>query len=129
MPDIAETEAAGALYDEGRKRMNAGDLDGAIEAFSRSAQMVAHFKTLELLGECHVRAGRLAEAIVPLAAATTLNDQVRAPALLAETLLRLGQREDGRRIALLALSRGATNRKAREVLRQTEDLGPLYDKG
>ena len=66
---------------------------------------------------------------MPLAAATTLNDQVRAPALLAETLLRLGQREQARRIALLALSRGATNRKAREVLRQTEDLGPLYDKG
>ena len=80
-----------------------------------------HFKTLELLGEAWLAKGEPAKAIVPLAAATTLNRQVRAPSLLAEAFLALGERPEAHRIAHMALRREAHNKKARAVLQGTSE--------
>jgi hypothetical protein len=78
-----------------------------------------HFKALELLGEAWLAKGEPARAIVPLAAATTLNRQVRAPSLLAEAFLALGERSEAHRIAHMALRREAHNKKAWAVLQAT----------
>jgi len=67
-----------ALYDEGRALIEVGDLQQAVERLKQSVELGPHFKTLELLGECLLKLRRPLEAIVPLAAASTLNNQVRA---------------------------------------------------
>ena len=89
--------------------MDARDFDQAIAAFSQSVLISPHFKTFELLGECLFELGRLQEAVVPLAAATTLNRQSRAPALLAEVFERLGDRDRAVEMARLAIERSAAN--------------------
>ena len=120
-----DANAALVAYQAGRTKLDAGDLDGAISLLEESVAANPHFKTLELLGEAFVRAGRPLRAIVPLAAATTLNDQVRAPSLLAEALQATGDVIDAHRIALLALKRDPHNRKARSVHDATREA---YDK-
>jgi tetratricopeptide (TPR) repeat protein len=106
------------LYEMARAKMDAGDYVEAVRLFEASAAICPHFKTLELLGECRIHLGLLREAVVPLAAATTLNTQPRAPALLAEVLLRLGETEQATRIARLVLARNPTNKMALAVLRK-----------
>lgn len=107
------------LYEEGRRLMAAGSLEAAAGVLRESAALDPHFKTLELLGECLLALDRPAEAIVPLAAATALNAQVRAPALLAQALFRHGDLTRAWRIAQLALQRDPANRMAREIAEKT----------
>jgi tetratricopeptide (TPR) repeat protein len=66
------------LYHSGREAMEAGTLEDAIRLFRQSVAEWPHFKTLELLGECLLRLERPREAIIPLAAATALNQQGHA---------------------------------------------------
>ena len=106
------------LYRIAREKMDAGDYSEAVRLFEASAAIQPHFKTLELLGECRIHLGLLREAVVPLAAATTLNIQPRAPALLADVLLRLGETDQATRIAQSVLVRNPTNEMALAVLRK-----------
>jgi tetratricopeptide (TPR) repeat protein len=103
------------LYHQGREAMEAGALQEAVDRFRESIAEWPHFKTLELLGECLVRLTRLREAIVPLAAATTLNPQGRAPALLARVFLELGSYREAFDQAEEALRRSPGNKQALEV--------------
>jgi tetratricopeptide (TPR) repeat protein len=103
------------LYHRGREAMEAGALDEAVARFRESAAEWPHFKTLELLGECLLRLGRPREAIVPLAAATALNRQARAPMLLARAFLELGTYRDAFDQAEEALRRAPDNKQALEV--------------
>ena len=95
--------------------MGAGRFEEAAGLLTQSIAAWPHFKSLELLGECLIKIGRLQEAIVPLAAATALNAGVRAPALLAEVFLQLDQREDAERAAEIASTRHPANKTARKV--------------
>lgn len=108
------------LYRQARERMDAGCLEEAVSLFARSVAIDPHFKALEQQGECLLRLGRTREAIVPLAAATTLNRGSRAPALLADAFLRLGEMDDAREMAALALSRGPATKLSRRVAAQVE---------
>jgi tetratricopeptide (TPR) repeat protein len=96
--------------------MDAGRLREAVAAFRLSADASPHFKTLELLGECYLRLGEHEHAIVPLAAATTLNRQSRAPSILAEVYERLGDRERAGDMARVALGRDPGDKRALGVL-------------
>jgi hypothetical protein len=118
---MSESDPAQANYYAGRSKLEVGDLDGAIDCLEASITELPHFKSLELLGEAWLRKGEPKRAIVPLAAATTLNGQVRAPSLLAEALLGLGEDLRAHEIASLALSRDANNKKARRVFEATEE--------
>ena len=102
--------------------MASGKYEKAIAAFQASANFYPHFKTLELLGECFIKQGKFKEAIIPLAAATSLNLQVRSPSLLSQALMELGERRDARDMAKLALSRSPKNKLARKVYEETADL-------
>lgn len=92
-----------------------------------SAELEPHFKTLEILGEALMQLGRFKDAIVPLAAATALNRQVRAPSLLAKALIAVGDRHRAREAARIAAARDPNNRLASEVLAATVDLAEDYD--
>jgi len=108
-------------YQQAREMMDRGRHAEAVPLLQESIAAVPHFKSLELLGECYVKLERLDEAVVPLAAATTLNNGVRAPALLAEVFLRLGDHHDAQALAGVALARSATNRMALAVRRALEE--------
>ncbi len=114
-------EQALARYEEGRVLLDSGDIAGAITSLEASIAHSPHFKTLELLGEAYLRVGEPSRAIVPLAAATTLNAQVRGPSLLAEALLASGERLKAHEIAKLALDREPSNKRARAVFNATND--------
>jgi tetratricopeptide (TPR) repeat protein len=75
MYDLSSSER---LYREGRRFMDAGAWEQAIQRFTASVEAAPHFKTLELLGECFLELGRPKDAVVPLAAAARLNPQPRA---------------------------------------------------
>lgn len=105
-----------ALYHEGRALMEAGEFEQAVQRFRQSMAAVPHFKTLELLGESLLKLGRPLEAIVPLAAATALNNQVRAPSLLAQAFLQCGEFLEAGEFASLVLKKAPGNRVAREIL-------------
>ena len=104
-----------SLYEQARHAMDRGALEEAVALFEQSNADCPHFKALELLGECFIRLGRAQEAIVPLVAAATLNNGVRAPTLLAQVFLELAQYQDGLNMAELALSRHPGNRIAKQV--------------
>src|SRR6185503_20148754 len=117
--DDSALDPAREAYEAGRAALAAGDVEGAIAHLEVSVGFHPHFKALELLGEAWLRKGEPRRAVVPLAAATALSAQVRAPALLAEALLALGDEIEAHRMAQLALSRDATHKKARAVLEAT----------
>jgi tetratricopeptide (TPR) repeat protein len=97
--------------------MAANDLDSAIRFFQASAQMEAHFKTLELLGECFLKGDQNREAIIPLAAAVGLgNTPYRALYFLAEALRRLGHREEAIEKLNVALQIKPDYKNARTLL-------------
>ena len=102
-------------YEEARRLMEAGSFEQAATLFLQSSAASPHFKTYELLGECYLRLKRFTEAIPYLAAATTLNRGVRAPSLLAEAWLALGQQREAREAVDIALSRDPTNKTALAV--------------
>ena len=111
-----ESESSYDNYRRGRDLMGSGDLAGAIECLRRSSEIDPHHKTLELIGECLMRTGRNIEAIIPLAASSTLNVGPRAPSLLAEAYLALGKMHDAKAMAEMALSRDANCKRAKIVL-------------
>jgi tetratricopeptide (TPR) repeat protein len=121
-------DKAKKLYDRGKELMIAVDYEAAADSLAESIAVLPHFKTLELLGECYMYLGHVQQAIVPLAAATTLNRGVRAPSLLARAFLELGDRKQARTMARLALERDPSNRIAREVCSSTEDLVAEWDR-
>ncbi len=111
----SEMEAS-ELYQMARARLEAEAFQEAVVLFNRSIELFPHFKALELLGECYARMGQLRSAIVPLAAATTLNRQSRAPSILAEVFERLGEQDEALQMARLALERDNRNRRAKGVV-------------
>jgi tetratricopeptide (TPR) repeat protein len=119
MTDESARDSAREAYEAGREALAAGDFEAAIAHLETSVGLHPHFKALESLGEAWLRKGKPDRAIVPLAAATTLNAQVRAPSMLAEALLALGDELEAHRIAQLALSRDPNSKKARAVLAAT----------
>lgn len=95
--------------------MDSGAFDEAIQAFSESVAIDPHFKALELMGECLLVLGRPIQAAVPLAAASALNDQVRAPSLLSQAFLSIGDFRQAGKFANAVLARAPGNRMALTV--------------
>lgn len=98
--------------------MEAGNVASAIDLLRESAVLYPHYKTLELLGECLIRMNRPREAIVPLAASTALNKQARAPLLLAEAFLSIGELDKAKRFAAEALTRNPRYGLASQLVAQ-----------
>src|SRR5262245_13662978 len=107
--------AARQRYEQARRLMEAGGFEEAAALVQEAGVEQPHVKTYELLGECYVRLKRFGEAVPFLAAATTLNRGVRAPALLAETWLALGRHREAVEAADIALSRDPKNRAALQI--------------
>jgi tetratricopeptide (TPR) repeat protein len=135
MPDatatanITDLDRAQNLYQAGRVHMAAGAFEEAVQAFTDCIAIYPHFKALELVGECLLVLGKPTQAVVPLAAATALNDQVRAPSLLSQALLAIGDYERAAKVAATVLARSPGNRVARAVLENPFVQRVLVDDG
>jgi tetratricopeptide (TPR) repeat protein len=104
--------------------MERGRLDEAVDIFSRAFLLEPHFKTLELLGTCYQKLGRLQEAVVYLAAAAGLgNRQFRARFLLAEVLVLLGDIDSAVNKLEEAIELNPDYRSARELLKRIRPGG------
>jgi tetratricopeptide (TPR) repeat protein len=78
------------LYSDARGAIRANDRSVAIEKLRNSSVLAPHYKTYELLGECLLQEGEIAEAVLYLSAATGLgNKQTRCRYLLAQALIKL----------------------------------------
>ena len=109
-------DPAGSLYERGCVHMASARLEEAVHSFEQSIAIYPHFKCLELMGECLLELGRPIAAVVPLAAASRLNAQVRAPSLLARAFLEIGEFDRALELAEEVLGRAPGNRVAKQVL-------------
>lgn len=113
MPDLS---GSADDYKAGRAKMKAGDLRGAIGLFQSSVDRYPHFKTLELLGECHIELGEYLAAIIPLAAALGLGSNAfRAAYLLATAMLGVGAKREASKFLDQAVRMNPNYRKALEL--------------
>jgi tetratricopeptide (TPR) repeat protein len=111
-----EPDRSTELYKAGREKMEAGDYRSAIALFNESNTAFPHFKTLELLGECHLLQEQPLDAIIPLAAAVGLgSNEFRAMYLLAKAFLALGQNRNAIQFLDLALKINPTFKAAGEL--------------
>lgn len=113
-----ETYGRGStLYRRGREAMDKGSLEIAVQLFQESIAIDPHFKTLELLGECHLRSRHHIEAVVPLAAAAGLGAKpFRALYLLAQALHACGHTDWALEKLRQALELNPNYRHAKELL-------------
>ncbi len=117
-------------YSPGMEKLRQGQFTEAIFCFQSCLAESTSIGQLPLyllpLGECFLRLERYDEAIIPLAAATALDDEARAPALLSEVFLRIWELRDypdlsmdilerALKMAALALEYAPNNRIARRV--------------
>jgi tetratricopeptide (TPR) repeat protein len=92
MVDQARDESL-ALYNKGREAMERSDLRAAVDLFQQSIDLLPHFKTLELQGECLLKLEQPTKVIIALSASATLGSRpFRALYLLAQALLLIGEK-------------------------------------
>ncbi len=103
------------LYDQAYEAMTQSNFEEAIRLFEESVRFVPHYRSLLHLGECYFQLGKLVESVVPLAAATTLNRQGIAPALLAEVFLELGDPRKAKELVDLAVARQPDYKRAKTL--------------
>lgn len=106
-----------ALYQQGRRAMEADELDRAIEFFHGALKAGPHAKSFELLGECHLRLQQYADAARALQSAVELGDRpFRALFLLAQTRRAQGKRQEAVEHLQTALRLKSDYKSARELL-------------
>ena len=116
---MVQRTPASADYERRRALIESGDFAKAAAALKRLSHGWPRFKSLGVTRRSLMRAGQPQRAIVRLAAATTLNAQVRALSLLAEALLSIGDRLKAHEIAKLALSREFNRMRTKTVFDKT----------
>lgn len=86
----------GTVFQQARQLFDQGRFSEALPLFAEAARRDPHYKSFELLGDCLLRSGRPAEAVLPLAAACALNRGARPRVLLARSFLQIGRVDKAR---------------------------------
>lgn len=113
--------AASRLVIEAMQQIDQGDLEAAAKTLQRAVDLNPHPAALERLGDLWLRLNQPERAIVPLAAAATLNPEGGATAALAHAFMRLRRESEAHAMAMLALTRRPGDRQALEVIEATRD--------
>jgi tetratricopeptide (TPR) repeat protein len=106
------------VYCKACDELRGGQFERALEMFEASNRLSPHFKTCFHIGECLVNLGRHQDAIIPFAAATTLNRQGVAPLQLAKVFMALNEPDKAHEFVRLAIER-------QPQLKQAQELEPL----
>ncbi len=113
--------ASSRLVHRALQQADRGDLAAAAKTLQRAVDLDPHPAALERLGDIWVRLNQPERAIIPLAAAVTLDQKGGAAAALAHVFMRLRRHREAHAMATLALSRRPGDRQALEVLEATRD--------
>lgn len=103
------------IFELARDEMDTANYGKAIELFEKSNRLKPNYKTCLLLGDCLMRVQRFQDAIIPLAAATTLNRQGIAPTLLAEVFLAIDDPSRAWEYVQIALERQSHFKRAQQL--------------
>jgi tetratricopeptide (TPR) repeat protein len=124
--DAGDFDESRKLYDEAWDQMQKENYLEAIQLFEKSLALKPNYKTLLHLGNCLLSVNRAMEAIVPLAAATTLNRQGIAPTALAEALMGVGDPAKAQEMIDLALQRQPGYIRAQTLKPQIDEAAAKF---
>ena len=113
--------ASSRLVFKGQQQAARGEFAAAAKSLQRAVELDPHPVALQLLGETWMKLNQPERAIIPLAAAVTLDRKGGAAALLAHAFMRLRREGEAHAMATLALKRRPGDRYALEVLEATRD--------
>ncbi|MDX2199052.1 MAG: tetratricopeptide repeat protein [Phycisphaerae bacterium] len=124
-PHDRQWEAHYLLYVDGRAAIDAGEFEQAIELLTQSLRLHPHAKTLELLGECHLKLGRPFEALMHAAASVGMQTVgVRNRLILARALVELSHFDAAKETLREALLKKPDFKTAAIFLAQLERAHP-----
>jgi Flp pilus assembly protein TadD len=113
--------ASSRLVHKGQQQADRGDLFAAVKTLQRAVDLDPQPVALELLGEVWVKLNQPERAIIPLAAAVTLDRKGGAASALAHVFMRLRREREAHAMAVIALERRPGDRQALEVLEATRE--------
>lgn len=98
-----------------------GELQAAAKTLQRAVDLDPRPAALQRLGELWLKLRQPERAIIPLAAAVTLDQKGTAASSLAFAFMKLRREREAHAMAVLALSRRPNDRQALEVLEATRE--------
>lgn len=113
--------ASSRLVHKAQQQVEKGDLSAAVKTLQRAVDLDPHPAALEMLGGLWMKLNQPERAIIPLAAAVTLDAKGGAASALAHVFMRLRREPEAHAMATLALSRRPGDRQALEVLEATRE--------
>lgn len=113
--------ASSRLVHKAQQQADKGELAAAAKTLQRAVDLDPHPAALEMLGGLWMKLNQPERAIIPLAAAVTLDVRGGAAASLAQVFMRLRREGEAHAMAMLALERRPGDRQALEVLEATRD--------
>lgn len=113
--------ASSRLVHKALQQAERGELQAAAKTLQRAVDLDPRPGPLERLGELWLQLHQPERAIIPLAAAVTLDQKGGAAATLAFAFMRLRREREAHAMAKLALERRPGDRKALEVLEATRE--------
>lgn len=113
--------ASTRLVTRALQQADKGDLAAAAKSLQRAVDLDPHPRALERLGEIWMKLNQPERAIIPLAAAVTLDPKGSGASMLAVAFMRLRREKEAHAMATLALQRHPEDRQALEVLETTRE--------
>ena len=113
--------AASRLLHRAVQQEERGDLQAAAKSLQRAVDLDPRPAALHRLGEIWLKLRQPERAIVPLAAAVTLDQKGKAASSLAHAFMKLRREPEAHAMAMLALTRHPGDRQALEVLEATRE--------
>ncbi len=113
--------ASSRLVDKALQQADRGEFLAAAWTLQRAVDLDPRPASLEQLGEIWLKLNQPERAIIPLAAAVTLDQEGGAAASLAFAFMRLRREGEAHAMATIALRRRPGDRKALEVLEATRE--------
>ncbi len=113
--------ASSRLVHKAQQQTERGELAAAVKTLQRAVDLDPHPVALEMLGGLWMKLNQPERAIIPLAAAVTLDPKGGAAASLAHVFMRLRRESEAHAMAMIALQRRPGDRQALEVLEATRE--------
>ena len=113
--------ASARLVHKALQQAERGEVKAAVKTLQRAVDLDPRAAPLERLGEMWLELNQPERAIIPLAAAVTLDPKGGAAASLAFAFMRLRREREANAMAKIALKRRPGDRKALEVFEATRD--------
>lgn len=104
------------LYCQAKELISKKDFASAIPLLKKSNRLHTHFKTLEHWGNCEIKLGNYQRAIMPLTAATELNNHIKPKSLLALAYSKIGNKNKAIELAQNVVTMSPDNKIANNIL-------------